>query len=106
MELKKFSEIDIGNLQKNVKDLPDDMINSIKLYNKAIDSLKRDSEDIAIIELKKAVSLNPGFNEAINLLGLCYAYIGEKDLAQEMFSRVVDSESNGIKAFNYLKVIG
>ncbi len=104
-ELNKFNEINVGGLEKSISDLPDDVKNSVKLYNKALESLKKQSEDIAIIELKKAVSLNPNFNEAINLLGLCYIYTNEKALAQDMFSRVIESESNGIKAFDYLKLV-
>jgi len=42
------------------------------LYNKALEDFRAKSEDIAIIELKKAISLNPDFHEAMNLLGIFY----------------------------------
>jgi len=45
------------------------------LYNKALEDFRAKSEDIAIIELKKAISLNPDFHEAMNLLGIFYMYM-------------------------------
>ena len=64
--------------------------------------MRAGSEDIAIIELKKAVALNPSFNEALNLLAICYAYVGENDKAVELLNRVVEAEHNSVQAVKYL----
>jgi len=104
-ELKNYPAIDIASLEKNRPDLPDNFKNSVVLYNKALESIRSGSEDIAIIELKKAVSINPEFYEAANLLGLCYVSIKEYAKAEEMFKRVMDSENNGVKALTYIKAL-
>ena len=104
-ELKNYPAIDIASLEKNRPDLPDNFKNSVVLYNKALESIRSGSEDIAIIELKKAVSINPEFYEAANLLGLCYVSIKEYEKAEEMFKRVMDSEKNGAKALAYINAL-
>ena len=45
---------------------------TIKKYNSALKEAKNDNEDLAIIQLKKAVSLNPKFVRAYQLLALLY----------------------------------
>lgn len=44
----------------------------IKKYNSAIKSLHTDSEDLAIIQLKKVIALNPRHVKALQLLSLLY----------------------------------
>lgn len=105
-ELLNFKIIDLGELVKTQGQLPDKVRNSIFLYNKAIDSLKSGSEDIAIIELRKAVAMNPQFYEAWNLLGVCYGYSGDKEKSAETFNKVIQAESNSILAMNYMQRFG
>ncbi len=105
-EFSKYKLINLKSLEENISELSDDVRSSIMLYNKAVESLRKGSEDIAIIELRKAVSINPGFHEARNLLGLCYAYTGEYGNANSMFGSVIDSERNGLKAYVYRKSLG
>lgn len=105
-ELQNFKVINLEEIIKNDEKIPDNMRNSIFLYNKAIESLGSGSEDIAIIELKKAISMNPQFYEAMNLLGICYSYLGDKEKAAEIFDRVIKAESNSILAMNYMQHLG
>ncbi|MCX7747628.1 MAG: tetratricopeptide repeat protein [Clostridia bacterium] len=102
-ELQNFPSIDLIRLEENNVEIPDHIRNSIILYNKAIENLKSKSEDIAIIELKKTIAMNPNFHEAMNLLGLCYAYVHDYPKAVEMFKKVVDAENNSVKALGYLE---
>lgn len=104
-ELLKYQPIDIHAILESGTELTDPIRNSIVLYNKALEALRTGSEDIAIIELKKAVSLNPDFHEAINILGICYAYIHDFDKAKDMFERVAAAEKNGVNAQQYLKIM-
>lgn len=104
-ELNKFPPISLENVARIDSGISDGVKNSILLYNSALQNLKSDSEDIAVIELKKAVSLNPEFYEAINLLGLCYYYMKEYEKSEELFEKVVKAENNGVRAFSYLKAI-
>lgn len=101
-ELKDYKKIDLDEIAASGQVLPENIRNSIVLYNKAIDSLTTRSEDIAMIELKKAVALNPQFFEALNLLGICYSHINDNEKATEIFNRVLKAESNGVKAQKYI----
>ncbi|AEY65471.1 tetratricopeptide repeat protein [Clostridium sp. BNL1100] len=104
-EIRSFTPIDIEKLSQE-KNVSEKVIDSVKGYNKAIENLRTGSEDIAMIELKKVISVNPDFYDAVNLLGLCYAYTNQIDKAQELFGRVADAEGNSVKATEYLNYIG
>lgn len=106
VELNNFKPINLEEIIQEGERVPDNIRNSIFLYNKAIESLKSGSEDIAVIELKKATSMNPNFNEALNLLGICYSYIGDMEKAGEVFSRVIRAESNSVLAMGYMQKLG
>ena len=105
-ELQNFKMINLEEIAQNESQIPDNIRNSIFLYNKAIESLRSGSEDIAIIELKKAIAMNPRFYEAMNLLGICYSYSGNQDKAAENFNKVIKAESNSILAMNYMQRLG
>ncbi len=104
-ELQNFSYIDIESLSENVDNIPDNIKNSVILYNKALNNINSKSEDIAIIELKKAIALNPEFHEAMNLLGICYSYVQDYAKSAEMFERVMKEEKNSIDALRLLNLI-
>lgn len=104
-EIQNYSAINLKSLEESDTDIPDSIRNSVILYNKALESIRIDSEDMAIIELKKAIAMNPGFHEAMNLLGLCYCYIKEYAKAAEMFEKVVAAENNSINALRYLSLM-
>ncbi len=103
-EIKSFTPIDIEKFSQD-NNVPEKIVDSIKAYNKAIEYLRTGSEDIAMIELKRVVAINPDFYEAVNLLGLCYAYTNQLDKAQELFGKVVQSEDNILKAADYLNYV-
>ena len=46
---ENFPAIDLEEIKEIQPDLPDDIIKSIKLYNKALNDMQAGSEDIAII---------------------------------------------------------
>lgn len=52
---------------------------TIRKYNSALNSAKHGDEDMAIIQLKKVVNLNPKFIRAHQLLALLYMMTGKKD---------------------------
>ena len=104
-ELLNYPPINLANLAESNREIPDNIKNSIILYNKALESLRTNSEDIAIIELKKAISISPDFYEAMNLLGICYSIINEDAKAIEVFQKVVEAEKNSVKALQYLNML-
>ena len=104
-ELLNYPHLNLDKLLESNKNMPDNIRNSIVLYNKALDDFKAKSEDIAIIQLKKAISLNPEFHEAINLLGIFYTYVGDYQNAADTFKKVINKENNCVKAIEYLKEV-
>jgi len=104
-ELYNFSAININEIVESNPLISDNEKNSFMLYNKALESLKNDSEDMAIIELKKALSMNPDFPEALNVLGLCYIYMKDYVKASSAFEKVILMEKSGVKASKYFNAI-
>jgi len=101
--LKDFKPIDIETIEMKSGKLPEKIAEAIKLYNRALEDIQFKSEDIAIIALKKAISLHPVFYEAMNLLGLCYAMVGKEEEAKASFQRVIEADDSSIRALEYLK---
>ncbi|NLX63369.1 MAG: tetratricopeptide repeat protein [Clostridiaceae bacterium] len=101
-ELSRYQSIDIQSVEEKIGIIPDDIKNAIDLYNKALDDLKSGNEDIAIIALKKAISIYPAFYEAMNLMGLCYLSMGDEGNARRMFNKVIKMDDNSLRASDYL----
>ncbi|PHV72274.1 hypothetical protein CS063_02015 [Sporanaerobium hydrogeniformans] len=78
---------------------------SIHLYNKALLYLQQGNEDVAIIRLKKAVSLNPNLVEARNLLALCYIKGKQFFKANEQIKEVLRIDPTNPKALTYYKEV-
>jgi tetratricopeptide (TPR) repeat protein len=104
-ELKNYPVIDIDLVTKRDPSIPDSIKNSMVLYNKALDSLHMNNDDMAIIKLKKAIAMNPSFYEAMNLLGVIHSGSGDNEKAKKVFQEVIDAEGNSIKAQNYIALI-
>ena len=78
---------------------------SLKNYNQALLYLQQKSEDLAIIQLKRAVEQNPKFVDALNLLSLCHLILKEREKAAEIVERVLAIDVNNHIALNYYKEI-
>jgi len=78
---------------------------SLKNYNQALLYLQQKSEDLAIIQLKRAVEQNPKFVDALNLLALCHMILKEKEKAAEIVEKVLTIDVNNHIALNYYKEI-
>ena len=101
-ELSKFEFIDVESVEEKIGKIPDDMKNAIDLYNKALDDLRNNNEDISIIALKKSIAIYPAFYEAMNLMGICYLNLGDEDNARRMFNKVIQMDDNSIRASRYI----
>lgn len=102
MELQSYQPIRLEAVEESSGELPENIKEAIHLFNKALEDIRFGNEDMAIIALKKAISLHPGFYEAMNLLGICYAAIGKDDMAEFAFRQVIDADDSSIKAMEYL----
>ena len=107
-------------ISKNIrptKNIADDYINdiqsdptrletinqSIKKFNLAIDYCYQDSVDLAIIQLKKVISVNPHFVKAYLLLALLYLNAEEWDKARKVLKKCLKIDLNNTTGLRYLK---
>ncbi|MEA4815648.1 MAG: tetratricopeptide repeat protein [Lachnospiraceae bacterium] len=76
---------------------------AVKMYNQAIVYLCQKSDDLALIQLKKAVELNPKLVEAYNLLTFCHILCRNIPKAKECIDAVIALDVNNPIAINYAK---
>lgn len=101
-EISKFKPFDTGTLPAEDAALTDDAKQSIELYNKALSCLESNNADVAVIQLKRAVMLNPAFTEAMNLLGICHAVDGDYKKALEIFSQAEKADDKNSDTAMYV----
>lgn len=95
----------INTVQKNQTAL-DATNQTIKKYNSALSAAKAGNEDLAIIQLKKVVSLNPHFIRAQQLLALLYIYVEDYQKAAKCLNRVRKIDYNNTTTLRYMQEIG
>ncbi len=79
---------------------------TIKKYNSALNAAKTGNEDLAIIQLKKVVSLNPKFVRAHQLLALLYLKAKEYPKAAKCLKRARRIDFNNTTTLRYMQEIG
>lgn len=83
-----------------------DAINqTIKKYNQALLYCKQDSKDLAIIQLKKVLSLNPKLVKGHQLLALLYFQNGKLELAKKTLREAGKIDANNTTTLRYLKAV-
>lgn len=101
---KNIADDYIGMIQSNAARL--DSINAtIKKYNQALVYCVQDSKDLAIIQLKKVLSLNPKFVRAHQLLALLYIESEQWDRAQRELRKCADIDRNNTLTLRYQKEV-
>lgn len=83
----------------------DAMNQAIKKYNLALEAAKQGGDDMAILQLKKAVGLNPNFLRARQLLALLYIHTGEKERARKQLMYAAQVDVANTTTLRYLKEI-
>lgn len=83
----------------------DNLNNAIRKYNAALDLAMHGGDDLALIQLKKAVSLNPRFIRAWQLLALLYMRAGEMNHAKKCIRRTLTIDIANTTSIRYLKEI-
>lgn len=94
----------IGMLQSNATRL-DSINQTIKKYNQAYAYCVQESKDLAVIQLKKVLSLNPKFIRAHQLLALLYMDSEQWDKAQRELKKCIDIDRNNTQTLRYLKEV-
>ncbi|MCI9337302.1 MAG: tetratricopeptide repeat protein [Lachnospiraceae bacterium] len=83
-----------------------DSINqTIKKYNRALVLCSQNSEDLAVIQLRKVLSMNPRFIQAHQLLALLYMKQEEWDRAERELRKCMDIDRNNLQTLRYLKEV-
>lgn len=104
-EIKAIHAININSSDLNKNGIPKNIRKSIALYNRSIANLKIDNVDLAISDLKKSLSYNSGFCEAIKLLGLCYACENDFSNAEKFLQKLRKYSLYNSIANEYLKKV-
>ncbi len=101
---KNIADDYIDMIQNNATRL--DTINqTIKKYNQALAYCRQDSKDLAIIQLKKVLSLNTRFVRAHQLLALLYIDIEQWDKAKRELEKCRKIDTNNTQTLRYLKEV-
>ena len=78
---------------------------TIKKYNMALNYCQQDSLDLAVIQLKKVVSMNSRFVQARQLLALLYLKNQELDKAKKELDKALSIDANNTMTLRYLKEV-
>lgn len=101
---KNIADDYINMIQSNASRL--DMMNqTIKKYNQAYQYCVQGSKDLAVIQLKKVLSLNPRLVRAHQLLALLYIDSEQWDRARKEVRKCLDIDRNNTLALRYQKEI-
>lgn len=83
-----------------------DAINqTIKKYNQALVYCRQDSRDLAMIQLRKVLSLNPKFIRAHQLLALLYMEGEQWDKAKRELVKCAEMDRNNLQTLTYMKEV-
>lgn len=101
---KNIADDYIDMIQANAGRL-DSINTTIKKYNQALSYCRQESQDLAIIQLKKVLSLNPKFIRAHQLLALLYIHIEEWEKARKELKKCSQIDTNNTLTLRYLKEV-
>lgn len=94
----------LDEIQKNRGQL--DAVNqTIKKYNQALTYCKQDSKDLAVIQLRKVLSLNPKLVKGHQLLALLYLEEGHLDKAKKALRDAGKIDTDNTTTLRYLKEV-
>ncbi len=101
---KNIADDYIDMLQSNAGRL-DSINQTIKKYNQALVYCMQDSKDLAVIQLKKVLSLNSKFVRAHQLLALLYIDSKKWERAQRELEKCKAIDKNNTLTLRYLKEV-
>jgi len=93
----------MAQFQKNPRRL-EMLSNAVRMYNRARNAhVQQKNEDVAIIQLKKAVEMSPHFVDALNMLALSYMMSRDRTRAQQCVDRVLALDKGNLTAWRYYR---
>ena len=87
---------------KNDKQVLDETEHSIRKFNQALKNAQIGAIDLAIVQLKKVLSVNPRMIKAYQLLGLLYIHEKKEEYAKEILNRCRELDTGNVLARSYL----
>lgn len=78
---------------------------TMKKFNQALVYCNNESTDLAVIQLKKVLSLNPKFIKAHQLLALLYIQREDWEKAQKELNKCLQADVNNLTALRYMKEV-
>lgn len=87
---------------KNDKQVLDETEHSIRKFNQALKNAQIGAIDLAIVQLKKVISVNSRMIKAYQLLGLLYIHEKKEDYAKEILNRCLELDTGNVLARSYL----
>ncbi len=99
-----IAEYYINQIQQNQHKL-DKLNSAIKKYNLALKYIDQKNNDLAVIQLKKVISLNPKFLRAYCLLGLLYIHDTFNEKAKRILSKALSLDKNNYIALKYYESV-
>ena len=90
---------------KNIQNTPGELerINrAVKRYNQSLIYCRRNGDDVAIIQLKKAISEHPSFLKAYQLLALIYIKNGQYRVARPLLKKARKMDTTNAITLSYI----
>ena len=101
---KNIADEYIDALQSNPTKL-DNIDQTLKKYNQALQYCYQDSKDLAIIQLKKVLSINKNLISGYQLLGLLYICTGDYDNAKRTLFKALSVDASNTTTLGYIKEV-
>lgn len=102
--LKNIADDYIEDIRSNPTQL-DTLTQAVKKYNQALNYCQQDSVDLAVIQLKKVLSMNPKYLQAHQLLTLIYMSQEEWDKAEKEVEKALRIDTSNTLTMRYMKEI-
>lgn len=101
---KNIADDYISKVQSNASRL-ESINQTIKKYNLALAYCKQESKDLAVIQLKKVLSMNTKFVRAHQLLALLYIDSEQWEKAKRELNKCMDIDRNNTITLSYMKEV-
>ncbi len=101
---KNIADDYIEDIRSNPSQL-DTLTQAVRKYNQALNYCRQDSIDLAVIQLKKILSMNPKYLQAHQLLALIYMSQEDWDRAEKEVEKALRIDNSNTITLRYMKEI-